>query len=81
MLKWAARRREELLAMLEQLDGSIGELDRAGAGSGSDTSASKGIPSCVGCWWKRRRVRCVMNRKCGATICGWRIGKAERWRK
>jgi len=58
-----------------------GQLLAEGADSGWDTSASRAILFCAGCWWKRRRARCGMNRKCAASINGWPSGSAEHWRR
>src|ERR1700758_2530085 len=122
LLPWASRRRAELLQLLDQLEGSIGELDRAVAeqaqarpaarrlmthpGVGPVTAlaftltmgpaerfcggkqvasylglipiehssggrnqrlghiSKQGIRFCAGCWWKRRRGRGSMSRRC-----------------
>jgi transposase len=53
----------------------------SGGSSGWGTSASKGVPLCAGCWWKRRRARCGTNRRCDVNISGWHRENAGRWRK
>jgi transposase len=50
------------------------EIPAAGASSGSDTAANRAIRFCAGCWWKRRRVRCGMSRRCLAPINDWPSG-------
>src|ERR1700739_1410029 len=135
LLPWASRRRAELLQLLDQLEASISELDRAVAeqasarpaarrlmrhpGVGAVTALafaltmgpaerfqrgnqvasylglipsghssgerqqrlghiSQAVHSCAGCWWKRRRVRCGMSRRCVAPINDWLSGSVAR---
>ena len=61
--------------------GLIPSEHSSGGEQGWGASASRGIHSCVDCWWKRRRVRCGMSRSCVASINGWPSGSAARWRK
>ncbi len=56
-------------------------IPAAVASSGSGTSANRAIRFCAGCWWKRRRVRCGMSRRCVAPINDWPSGSVVRWRK
>jgi len=41
-------------------------------------SANRAVRFCAGCWWKRRRVRCVMSRRCVVRINDWPSGSVVR---
>src|SRR6202049_861949 len=52
----------------KQVASYLGLIPREHSSGGSGTSAKKAIRLCAGCWWKRRRVRCGMSRRCVAPI-------------